>query len=139
MNGASGIQEYAAEQLTGLLAILAARVRDAAQHPGAREIHDVRVSIRRFTQGLLLFADFFPEGHVKKIRRMLKRMMRLTSEVRNRDITLEYLQKIKHTEHRRRLEKERSDYQQKFSGMVRRWNSRDFSARWRTGLSLGAQ
>ncbi|HEV2687679.1 MAG TPA: CHAD domain-containing protein [Bryobacteraceae bacterium] len=119
-----------------LLTTLAFRVHEAAKSPEPDEIHDLRVSIRRFSQGLRLFGDFFPKWEVKKIRKLLKRMMRLTSEIRNRDITLEYLVEMKHSGHQRRLEKEREDYERQFSEMIRRWSARDFSAKWRSGLSL---
>ncbi len=132
----SGIRDYAIEQLNHLLTSLVFQIHRAAKRPGPEEIHDVRVSIRRFSQGLLLFAKFFPNGEVKKIRRRLKRMMRLTSEIRNRDIALEFLANLKQTRHRRRLVEERLTYQREFSEMVHRWNTRDFSARWRSGLWL---
>jgi CHAD domain-containing protein len=119
-----------------LLSRLAFQIHRAAKVPGPEEIHDVRVSIRRFSQGLLLFADFFPPWEVKKIRRRLKRMLRLTSEIRNRDITLNFLAGLKESRHRPGLVKKRLALQREFSQMVRRWNARDFSAKWRSGLSL---
>lgn len=136
MKAAAGIHEYAVEQMNRLLTTLAFRVHRAAKKPGSAEIHDLRVSIRRFTQGLLLFTGMFPKWEVKKIHRMLKRMMRLTSEIRNRDIALEYLAQLKADSHRERLEKERIQCQRRFAEMVRRWSARDFSAKWRDGLSL---
>jgi CHAD domain-containing protein len=131
-----GMHEYAVEQTNRLLTTLAFQVHRAARKPGPDEIHDLRVSIRRFTQGLELFSDFFPKWEVKKIRRMLKRMMRLTSSIRDRDITLEFLAEAQHTAHRPRLTKERSTCQREFAEMLRRWSAQDFSAKWRDGLSL---
>jgi CHAD domain-containing protein len=136
MTGAPGIRDYALDQMNGLLTGLAFQIHRAAKVPGPEEIHDVRVSIRRFWQGLALFQDFFPSWEVKKIRRRLKRMMSLTSEIRNRDITLDYLEGLKQTRHRPRLVKKRLALQKEFSQMVQRWNARDFPARWRSGLSL---
>jgi len=136
MNRSAGIHDYAIEQMNHLLTRLAFQLHRAAKTPGPDEIHDLRVSIRRFSQGLLLFSDFFPKWEEKKIKKMLKRMMQLTSEVRNRDIALEFLVKHQHEEHRHRLEQERSNYERQFSEMVRRWSARDFSAKWRSGLSL---
>jgi CHAD domain-containing protein len=134
MKGASLIHAYAIEQMNHLLTTLAFQVHRAAKNPGAKEVHDVRVSIRRFSQGLLLFADVFPAWEVKKIKRMLKRMMRLTSEIRDRDIALEFVGRAHQSA--RRLERERNSYSRQFSEMVRRWSARDFSAKWRSGLSL---
>lgn len=119
-----------------LLTKLAFQVHRAARKPGADEIHDLRVSIRRFSQGLEVFERFFPKWEVKKIHRMMKRMMRLTSSIRDRDITLAFLADRQHTAHKTRLTRERSTYQRQFAEMVRRWTARDFSAKWRNGLSL---
>ena len=41
--------------------------------------------------------------------------MQLTSDIRNRDITLEFLAESEHAAHRQRLEKERSSYQRQFA------------------------
>jgi CHAD domain-containing protein len=133
---AGSIKDYAIEQMNRLLTNLAFQIHRAAQRPGPEEIHDLRVSIRRFLQGLLLFTNFFPKWEVKKIKRMLKRMMQLTSEIRNRDIALEFLAESDGSLHRHRLERERTQYQRQFEEMVQRWNGRDFSAKWRNRLSL---
>lgn len=130
------MRDYALDQMNRLLTALAFQVHRAAKVPGPEQIHDVRVSIRRFSQGLLLFADFFPPGEVQKIERRLKRMLKLTSQIRDRDIALEFLAKLKQTRHRPRLVTERLALQKEFSEMGRRWNVRDFSAKWRSGLSL---
>jgi len=66
----------------------------------------------------------------------LKRTLRLTSELRNRDIALEFLAGLKQTKHRPRLVKERLALQREFSLMGLRWHRRDFSAKWRIGLAL---
>jgi CHAD domain-containing protein len=136
VSAAPGIRAYALDQMNHLLTRLAFQIHRAAKAPGPEEIHDVRVSIRRFSQGLLLFNVLFPQWEVKKIKRRLKRMLRLTSEIRNRDITLEYLASAKQTRHRPRLVKQRLALQKEFFQMVQRWNERDFSANWRIGLSL---
>ena len=136
MNGKLGIHDYAIHQLDRLLTALALQVQRAAKKPGPDEIHDLRVSIRRFTQGLESFSGFFAKWEVKKIRKMLKRLMRLTSSIRDRDIALEFLAELEHTAHRPRLEKERGAYQREFAAMLRDWSEQDFSAEWRQGLSL---
>jgi CHAD domain-containing protein len=135
------MHDYAVEQMNRLLTTLAFQVHRAARKAGPDEIHDLRVSIRRFSQGLELFSSFFPKWEVKKIRRMLKRLMQLTSSIRDRDITLEFLAEsphasARHDTHRPRLERERATYQRQFAEMLRRWSARDFSAKWRNGLSL---
>jgi CHAD domain-containing protein len=132
----ASIHDFAIEQMNRLLTTLAYQVHRAAKKPGPDEIHDLRVSVRRFSQGLQLFAEFFPKWEVKKIRRMLKTLMRLTSQIRDRDITLVFLAERGYATHRPRLEKERVAYQRQFSEMLRRWSAQNFSVKWRNGLSL---
>ena|SRR5579864_4085789 len=136
MSSATLIHDFAIEQVNHLLSRLAFQVHRVAKQPGPDEIHDLRVSIRRFSQGLSVFDQFFPPWEVKKITKRLRRMMRLTSQIRDRDIALEFLASLKHTAHRRRFERERATCRRELSEMVRRWMTRDFSAKWRTGLSL---
>jgi len=136
MTASTPIRVFAIEQMSHLLTRLAFEVHRAAKQPGQDEIHDLRVCIRRFSQGLTVFRDFLPASEVKKVETRLKRMMRLTSQIRDRDILLEFLASMKPKAHRRRLERERTAYEREFSEMVRRWTARDFSAKWRTGLSL---
>jgi CHAD domain-containing protein len=136
MTSKTSIHDYAIDQMNRLLTTLAYQVHRAAKKPGPDEIHDLRVSVRRFSQGLELFADFFPKWEVKKVRRMLKRAMHVTSAIRDRDITLDFLKEGEHAAHLSRVEKERLAYQRQFSELLRRWSARDFSTKWRNGLSL---
>ena len=144
MSNKTGIHDYAIEQMNRLLTALAFEVHSAAKKPGTEEIHNLRVSIRRFLQGLELFSEFFPKWEVKKIRKMLKRMLQITSSIRDRDITLEFLAgresaaQMPSTAQVKRLQQERGAYQRQFVEMVRRWTARDFSSKWRNGLSLRA-
>ena len=132
------MQDYAVGQMNQLLTTLAFQVHRASARPGPKEIHDLRVSIRRFSQGLLLFSRLLPKRTIKKISRRLKRMMQVTSEIRNRDIAIEFVGGTQHAGHRQRLEEERTTYQREFSDLLRRWNARDFSAKWRSDLSLSS-
>ena len=51
MTGKTSIHDYAVEQTNRLLTTLAYQVHRAAKKPGPEEIHDLRVSVRRFSQG----------------------------------------------------------------------------------------
>ena len=133
-----GIGDFAFTQMSHLLARLALQVHRAAKKPGADEVHDLRVSIRRFSQGLDLFADFFPRAEAAGIRKKLKALMRLTSSIRDRDITLEFVAGTKHASHRPRLSKERASYQKELAALLRQWTAEEFSTHWRDGLSLRA-
>ena len=81
---------------------------------------------------------FFPKTEIKKIKKILKRMMRITSEIRNRDVSMEFLVAEKIQAHRKRIEQERKTHLREFVEMARRWADRDISAKWRKGLSLGS-
>ena len=52
MNNNISLHDYAVEQMNRLLTALAFQVHRAAKKPGPDEIHDLRVSVRRFSQGL---------------------------------------------------------------------------------------
>ena len=120
-----------------LLTTLAFQVHRAAKTPGPDEIHDVRVSIRRFSQGLLCSPISSRKREVKKIKRRLKRMMQLTSEIRDRDIALEFLASVKQIAASPAPgEGAPGSAARVLFDMVRRWSTRDFSAKWRNGLSL---
>lgn len=136
MNVSEPIREYALKQVNDLLTKLAFRVHRVSIKPGPDEIHDLRVSIRRFSQGLAVFREFFPSWEIKKVNKRLKRMMKLTSQIRDRDITLEFLNEMDDDTHRLRFERERAAYIRDLSEMVRRWSARDYSAKWRSSLSL---
>lgn len=130
------MHDFAVEQMNRLLTTLAFQAHRASRKTGPEEIHELRVSIRRFSQGLQLFSSFFAKSEVKKIRKALKSILQLTSSIRDRDIALDYLPKQHEAAHYLRLTKERNEYQRRFIEMVRRWSARDFSAKWRNALSL---
>ncbi|SRR5579871_801881 len=79
-------REYALERARLLLERLEREMHRVAELRSADSIHDLRVSIRRFQQCLAVFAQFFPHGHTKKIRRRLRQVMELAGNIRNRDI-----------------------------------------------------
>lgn len=79
-------REYALQRARLLLKRLEREMHRVAELRNADSIHDLRVSIRRFQQCLAVFAQFFPHGHTKKIRRRLRQVMELAGKIRNRDI-----------------------------------------------------
>lgn len=85
------IRKHAREQTAALLRRLAFQVTRTSKLAHAEAIHDLRVSIRRFAQCLRVFGEFVAERKAKKIRRNLKALMDLASQVRNRDVALEFL------------------------------------------------
>jgi CHAD domain-containing protein len=130
------LRDYAMAQMDRLLTSFAQEAEKAAKYPVADAVHDVRVSIRRFSQGLLLFPEFFPKREARKIKKRLDRIMNLSSEVRNRDIALEYLGEDADPKLLRQLRDGRDECEKAFSTLIQRWSEQDVAGKWRAGLGL---
>lgn len=65
----------------------------ALESPDAEAVHKLRVSIRRFQQGLRLFAQFLRKKGVKAVRRELKSILQPAGELRNCDIAIDLLRR----------------------------------------------
>src|SRR2546422_4817217 len=85
------MDQFASVQALRLLGKLAFQVRHAAKHPNEEAIHDLRVSIRRLSECVREFRQFFPRRQSKKILKQLERVMDLAAEMRNRDIAIELI------------------------------------------------
>ncbi len=59
------------------------------QQPGPEEVHDLRVSIRRFAQRLRLFELWVPKKQARKVRERTHGVLELAGAVRDCDIALE--------------------------------------------------
>src|SRR5262245_59865344 len=93
---APGIQRQSApELLTTLLERLAFEVRRTRQIRDPESVHDLRVAIRRFAQAIEVFRPCFNTKHPKKIRRRLRNMIELAGVVRDCDISMAYLSKLR--------------------------------------------
>ena len=80
---------FATEAAAGMLGRLSLQIARTIQSPGVAEVHDLRVSIRRFRGLLKLFRPCLPRHETSTLRRGLKRLMRLAGSVRDRDIALD--------------------------------------------------
>ncbi|MGI8742077.1 MAG: CHAD domain-containing protein [Bryobacteraceae bacterium] len=136
MNASAPIHDYAAGQIDRLLTQLATDLKRTQTKSEPDPIHDLRVGIRRFSQALRIFRDFLPGAEIKPIRKLLKEMMDLTSEVRNRDIALKLISDSKNTKLRQQLRKDRKAYAERFREVVRRWNAESLPAKWRSMLQV---
>jgi len=76
--------------MASLPQLLALQIRRTVKSPGADRVHDLRVAIRRYNQALAL-----TQNRNKTARRPLKRTMELAGEVRDLDIALKLVRKIK--------------------------------------------
>ena len=133
----SAMDQFASAQAGRLLGKLAMQVRHAAKHPNEEAIHDLRVSIRRFSQCLREFRQFFPRHQTKKILKQLTRVMDLAAEMRNRDIAIELIggasaESVLAVS----LREEREQAKRKLTKALANWRHRDFSRKWRPWLDL---
>lgn len=133
------MRDYALERGALLLRRLAFQMHRAARLRDPESIHDLRVSIRRFQQCLVVFAQFFPPGQAKKIRARLHEIMQIAGEIRNRDIALELLKKSGRAGDGALESRWRGEARQLHADLVRllaRWGRRDLSRRWGSRLGL---
>jgi len=134
------MREYVRTQSAMLLRRLAfqiSRTARSGKDPGA--VHDLRVAIRRLSRCLRVFADFYPDGSWKKIRKELAELMRRAGQVRDRDVVLSLLAEAGAARRGAivaRLEAERKLAARELQVETRRWKRRSFSRKWRTALGL---
>ena len=138
--GAGGsMDRYAREQASARLNRFAVQLRRASRSPDADAIHDLRVSIRRLSQCLKIFGEFFPAREVKKVRRRLRKILGAAAEVRNRDIAAELARKAGVSADSpvlARLSDERMITGKELEVALKRWRQRELSSRWRTKLGV---
>jgi len=133
------IAKYAREQASRRLNRFAFDLRRASRSPGPDAIHDLRVSIRRFSQCLKILGDFFPARESKKVRRRLGRILDAAAEARDRDIAMELVRKAgvrANSPVLARLSHERRLAEKKLGAALKRWGRRELSSRWRTKLGI---
>jgi CHAD domain-containing protein len=139
MTKAPAIRRYAVEQTARLLGRLVFEIHRAARTHDPDAIHDLRVSIRRFNQGLRVFSQFFPAREARKIRRRLRVIMDAAAKVRDRDIARELfllagvagVEPICQT-----LAAQRRENEIELRDLLKRFETRDYSSRWRARLGL---
>lgn len=132
------MRAYVTEQASALLRRLVFRAKRVMKLPDADAVHDLRVAIRRFTQCLRVFAQFFPSAETKKIRVRLRWVLRLAAEVRDRDIALALWKEagLPSASVAARLARERKQAGERLVGGLRRLEERDFSRKWRRRLGI---
>jgi CHAD domain-containing protein len=135
------MRDYARHETAILLRRLAYQLNRAARNGDAESIHDLRVSIRRLSRGLRVFAPFFPGDSGKKIRGQLAELMEAAGRVRDRDIALQLLAEAgipARAAIAARLVGERRKVSRELLLEIRRWKGRNFSKKWRSRLELSA-
>ncbi len=82
---------FADVALRGRFARLLEQVDRCCAKPGAEEVHDLRVSIRRFSQALRVFAPMLPAKPVKSMHKAIHPVMEAAAHVRDLDVGVERL------------------------------------------------
>lgn len=133
------MREFVRSQTATLLRRFAFQVSRAARFGDAESIHDLRVSVRRFSRCLRVFSQFYPDRSWKPIRRQLSELMDSAARVRDRDIAMELLSAAgvpRRASVFLRLKAERRQAALDLRLEIRRWKNRDFSRKWRSRLEL---
>jgi len=133
------LRDYAQERAADLLRRLAFRMNRAANLHDPESIHDLRVAIRRFEQCLRVFRQFFPHRQTKKIHRRLNKIMKLSGEIRNRDITVQLLKGAKVAGEQAfsaRLLREAKECRAELASLLDRWGKRDLFRKWGSKLGI---
>ncbi len=136
------IGAYSREEISARLGNLVFQVHAAAMRSDADEIHDLRVTIRRLAQSLLVFSSLLPKAKTKRIGKRLSKVLDMAGAVRDIDIALELLDGAGVASGdplRKRLLKNRKRVEKELIGRIKKWSQSDFSARWRSDLQLVAQ
>jgi len=133
------MRDYARLQTAILLRRFAFQVNRTSHSGDAESIHDLRVSIRRFSRCLRVFSQFYPNGTWRKLRSQLSELMSMAGAVRDRDVALELLADAKISERTSAVTRLRAERERLVAELIeelRRWKSRDFSRKWRRRLGL---
>ncbi len=118
---------------------LVSHVSHTVRSPDVDQVHDLRVTIRRFAQVLRIFKLCFPVKEVKRIQRALKKHMALAGEVRDLDIAAGLLGKSRLAEaatFRAKLHGRRKNAGRTLAGKLQRWKQRRMYSKWRRKLLL---
>ncbi len=133
------MREYVHRQTGTLLRRLAIQVTRTARTGDAEAIHDLRVSIRRLSRCLRVFAQYYPPRSWKPVRRRLSELMDACASVRDRDIAIGLLRQAgvpAASPLLRQLDVERRAAVQQLQLELRRWKTAAFSRQWRVRLEL---
>ena len=133
------MRDYVRLQTAILLRRMAYEAGHAARSESASAVHDLRVAIRRLSNCLRLFAQFYPGHGAKRIRRRLHSLMELAGRVRDLDIALELLAAAGMPPRSALAVRLREERRTAFGSLAReilQWKSRGFSRKWRSRLEL---
>jgi len=133
------MREFARRHTSVLLRRFVLQINRTARDGDPDAIHDLRVSIRRLSRCLRVFAQFYPGKGSIKLRRRLKELMDTCGHVRDRDVALIILANAGFPETSivvRRLTRDRAASLIELMALLRRWRRRGSSRKWRERLGL---
>ena len=133
------MREFAHQQTLILLRRFSLQVTRTARTGDPEAIHHLRVSIRRLSRCLRVFAQFYPGRGWKKFRRRLKELIDACARVRDRDVALAVLANAGFSANSivvRRLNRDRTAALVELMTQLRRWKQRGASNKWRTQLGI---
>lgn len=85
------VDAFARESLAERLRVMWEELERCAGDPGVDPVHDLRVSIRRFSQALRIFSALFGQRTARKIRKRLSAVLDAAAAVRDLDVGMERL------------------------------------------------
>ena len=133
----AGARDFASTYLVKQLDRVAFQVSTAIARRDTEAIHDLRVAMRRFAQGLVVFRPHVGSRKPKKIRRALKQVMELAGAVRDYDVALGFVSKMG-SPYAARLRKalgvERKNAERELIESLKHWVARKTSRKWREEL-----
>ena len=125
----------AAESCKRLLCELSSRADETLHTCGGDQVHDLRVSIRRFNQALRACEFDFSSHKARKMKKRIKKTMLFAGEVRNLDVAMECLRKWHYKDHDSLLEK-RQLAATELIGSLNKWVDGGCEARLKEELGL---
>lgn len=129
---------FAADSVTRLLERLAYQVNAAAHNHDEDSVHELRIAMRRFSQSLSVFKRLYHAKELKKIRRRLKDLMDLSSDVRDCDVAAGLLQKSGlpgAPAIRKAIAARRKEAVRMLLPPLRSWSARRTTSKWRAALT----
>jgi CHAD domain-containing protein len=125
-----GSSHFAFPQAGDLLDRLALHVRNTLKSASAGRVHDLRVSIRRYSQ-VLAVIDSEDKG-IEKIKKKLKHIMHLAGDVRDCDIAMKLLRELNPPQQLSAiLERRRAVAGGKLAAALEIWLDRGYAEKWR--------
>ena len=131
-------KQFATKQGERLLRGLTIQVARTIRAHGVNEVHDLRVAIRRYVRTLVVFKPCFPAGESRRMRRPLKRIMTQAGNVRDCDIAVQLIVRLRTPESgpmAQQLRERREQAAELLTGSLVRWTERKLSAAWRKAIA----